>query len=213
MASYLDQSLAKLKKFEGSVPWMYRDTRGNVTVGVGLMLPYPAAACTLPFFTAGRPASSQEIAADYARVEGLPAGHIAAFYRLDSGLELSPTEIDSLLLNTLSEFEQAIRARLPGFDALPDPVKLALLDMAYNLGVGGLFHGYPRMIEAVEAGAWAQAAAQCLRHGIGDARNAWTKAQFLSAGIVGSIQAVANRPLVHRLIYGLIGWIASLLGR
>ena len=39
MATYLEQSLEKLKEFEGCVPWMYRDTVGKVTVGVGLMLP------------------------------------------------------------------------------------------------------------------------------------------------------------------------------
>jgi len=39
VATYLEQSLAKLKEFEGCVPWMYRDTVGKITVGVGLMLP------------------------------------------------------------------------------------------------------------------------------------------------------------------------------
>jgi len=48
MSRTFDQSLAQLKTFEGCVPWMYRDTVGRVTVGVGLMLPDAAAACALP---------------------------------------------------------------------------------------------------------------------------------------------------------------------
>jgi GH24 family phage-related lysozyme (muramidase) len=46
-----------LKQFEGCVPWMYRDTVGKVTVGVGLMLPDVRAAQALPFLAGERAAS------------------------------------------------------------------------------------------------------------------------------------------------------------
>ena len=70
MSGYFDQSLAQLKSFEGCVSWMYRDTVGRVTVGVGLMLPDAATACALPFQTAvGAAATSEQIAAEFARVE------------------------------------------------------------------------------------------------------------------------------------------------
>ena len=46
---------AKLKEFEGCVPWMYRDTVGKVTVGVGLMLPDINAAQALPFLAGASP--------------------------------------------------------------------------------------------------------------------------------------------------------------
>lgn len=36
-----------------------------------------------------------------------------------------------------------------------------LLDMAFNLGVAGLVHGYPKMIAAMTAGDWTTAAAEC----------------------------------------------------
>ena len=52
--------------------------------------------------------------------------------------------------------------------------------MIYNLGPAGLFKGFPHLIAAVETGAWTQAAANCLRHGPGPQRNAWTEQQFLS---------------------------------
>src|SRR5215467_10964918 len=47
--SYLDDSLAHLEVFEGTVPWMYLDTRGFVTVGVGELLANAAKAETLAF--------------------------------------------------------------------------------------------------------------------------------------------------------------------
>jgi GH24 family phage-related lysozyme (muramidase) len=213
MASYLEQSLAALKGFEGTVRWMYRDTVGKITVGVGLMLPDAAAACALAFQIGGRAATQAEIAADYARVDAMAAGHSAAYYRVVGGLELPPAAIDSLLLKTLTGFEEQVCARMPEFATLPDAVKLVLLDMAYNLGVGGLFHEYPKMLEAIASGDWTAAAAECQRHGIGEARNAWTRAQLLSAGVVKTIQAAVETPAWKRLAYGLIGWGASLLGR
>ena len=96
--------------------------------------------------------------------------------------------IDQKLSAVLTGFEATLRARLTGYDALPNGVKMALLDMAYNLGPAGLLEGYPRLIQAVETGAWAQAAAECARGGINAARNAWTRRQMMSA-VVGTIQA------------------------
>ena len=81
MQSYLEQFLAKLEFFEGSIPWMYRDTVGKVTVGVGVMLPDAPAATALPFKIAGHPASATEIAAEFARVDAIPMGREANFYR------------------------------------------------------------------------------------------------------------------------------------
>src|SRR5579863_2584618 len=87
MATYLDESLAKLEWFEGSIPWMYLDTRGNVTVGVGLLVPDAAAAQKLPFVFEGRAATAAETATEYARVHGMPMGRPAPFYRVNPGLE------------------------------------------------------------------------------------------------------------------------------
>jgi len=192
MPAYFDQSLTQLKSFEGCVPWMYRDSVGKATVGVGLMLPDAAAACALPFQTAdGGAATAEQIGAEYARVEALAMGKLPSFYRAAGSLELPETTIDEKLSAVLTSFEATLRAKLTGYDALPDGVKMALLDMAYNLGPTGLLEGYPRMIHAVETGAWALAASECARGGINAARNAWTRQQMMSA-VVGAIQAEAE---------------------
>jgi GH24 family phage-related lysozyme (muramidase) len=192
MPVYFDQSLAQLKSFEGCVPWMYRDSVGKVTVGVGLMLPDAAAACGLPFQAAGgAAATAAQIEAEFARVEALALGKLPSFYRAAGSLELPEAVIDEKLSAVLTSFETTLRAKLTGYDALPDGVKMALLDMAYNLGPAGLLDGYPKMIHAVETGAWAQAAAECVRGGINAARNAWTRQQMMSA-VVGTIQAEAD---------------------
>jgi GH24 family phage-related lysozyme (muramidase) len=208
MATYLEQSLAKLEEFEGSIPWMYRDTVGKVTVGVGMMLPDVAAATRLPFALAGRSATEEEIAAEFARVDALPMGRPALFYYAPDKPELAQAEIDSLLCTVLTGFEGELRTALAGYDRFPDGVKMALLDMAYNLGPAGLLHGYPRMLKAVEAGNWAQAAANCERVGPGAARNNWTRQMFLE-NVVSSIKAEGEHVL-KQVGYGLVGITASL---
>ncbi len=192
MSGTFDQSLAQLKRFVGCVRWLYRDRAGMVTVGVGLMLPNAAAACALHFQTAeGAAATAEQIAAEFARVEALAMGKLPSFYRAASSLELPQAVIDEKLSAVLAGFEATLRENLTGYDALPGGVKMALLDMAYNLGPAGLLEGYPKMIHAVETGAWAEAAAQCARGGINAARNAWTRQQMMSA-VVGTIQAEAE---------------------
>ena len=181
----------KVKEFEGCVPWMYRDTVGKITVGVGLMLPDAKAAEALPFVLGTRPATPGEIAAEFARVDSMTPGRASSFYKTPSSLELPQEAIDAKLNNVLEGFESDLRTEFPHYDALPDGVKLALLDMIYNLGPSGLFKGFPHLVAAVQTGEWAQAAEHCTRRGPGSARNNWTRQQFLSA-IVDTIKAEAE---------------------
>jgi len=175
---------------------MYRDTVGKVTVGVGLMLPDAKAAQALPFFLGARPATLEEIASDYARVDALSLGRASTFYKAPSSLELKQPTIDAKLRSVLEGFEADLRAEFPHYDTLPDGIKMALLDMIYNLGPTGLFHGFPHLVAAVQTDAWAQAAEHCMRRGPGPERNAWTRQQFLTA-VIGTIQAEAEGWLVR----------------
>jgi GH24 family phage-related lysozyme (muramidase) len=209
MPTYLDESITKLESFEGVIPWMYLDTEGHVTVGVGLMLPDVQAALRLPFQLSGRAATEAEISAEFARVDALPMGRAALFYRGKNSPELTREGIDSLLRTVLTGFEGELRGALHGYDGFPDPVKLALLDMIYNLGPAGLLKGYPRLMKSLAAGNWAEAAGECLRHGPGAARNEWTRQQFLSS-VVAKIHAAGENGW-KRFGFGLLGLGAAAL--
>lgn len=210
MENYLEQSLTKLKEFEGCIPWMYRDTVGKVTVGVGLMLPDAKTAETLPFVAGARAATPAEIAAEFSRVNALAAGHSSSFYKTPNSLELTQQTIDAKLSTILQGFEADLRTQIPHYDNLPDAVKMALLDMIYNLGPVRLFQDFPHLIAAVKSGEWTTAAAHCIRRGPGPARNNWTREQFLSA-VVTTIKAEAESWLnriqqkIHSLIKQLFG--------
>ena len=174
------------------------------------MLPSAAAACALPFQAVGAAATAEQIAAEFARVDAMAMGKLPSFYRAAGSLELPELVIDEKLSAVLAGFEATLRAGLAGYDKLPDGVKMALLDMAYNLGPEGLLKGYPKMIRAVETGAWAEAAAESARGGINAARNAWTRQQMMSA-VAGTIKAEAEAvegwlQRVWRWVKRAFGW-------
>ncbi len=207
MATYLEQSLEMLTEFEGSVPWMYLDTSGHVTVGVGMMLANAAAALALPFRIGGGVASREQIVLEFARVRGMEPGLRSGAYRCGTSPELGAETIQELLRSMLVGFETPLRQGVRGYDELPDAAKVALLDMVYNLGPVGLLRGYPKLLAALAARSWTAAAAECLRHGISAERNAWTRLQFLSsateAEVATVIQAVAARSR------SLLAWMSA----
>jgi len=180
--------LPKLKVFEGNFSYMYLDTVGNVTVGVGEMLPNAAAAQKLAFVRRADPtakppvlpgpATADEIKADYDNVKKQSAGKLATYYKQFTKLDLPDSVIDSLLNAEVFQFTVSLTASFPDFNSYPAEACAALFDMAYNLGLGKLTSEFPTFCKAVKDKDWATAAKQCKRGGISDDRNDWTKAQF-----------------------------------
>ena len=180
--SYLDDSLAHLEIFEGTVPWMYLDTRGFVTVGVGELIANTAKAETLAFVDPdGQPSTQNAILDEFNRISGLVPAKVAAFYRSPTSPVLPHSVIDTLLMNHLNFFDGQLAGRFPNYADFPDPAKLGLLDMIYNLGQVGLFQHFPHFMAAADKQDWLGAAANCHRVGPSQARNDWTRQQFLAA--------------------------------
>jgi GH24 family phage-related lysozyme (muramidase) len=180
--SYLDDSLGHLEIFEGTVPWMYLDTKGFVTVGVGEMLANAPKAQTLAFVdSAGQPSTQDAIHAEFNRVSSLLPAKTAGFYRLPTSPVLPHAAIDTLLMNHLNLFDGQLAGRFPAYASFPDPAKLGLLDMIYNLGAAKLFGTFSHFMSSVDNQDWLGAAANCHRVGPNQARNDWTKQQFITA--------------------------------
>jgi GH24 family phage-related lysozyme (muramidase) len=180
--TYIEDSVARLTYFEGSVSWMYRDTRGYVTVGVGQMLPDAAGAQALAFVDAsGAPAAPEAILADFQRVQAMVPAMNANSYRAPASLLLTDATIAALLQARVEEFDSALSGRFADYGTFPDPARLGLLDMIYNLGSAGLFSGFPKLMGHVDNTDWANAALECHRAGPSEERNAWTAAQFNTA--------------------------------
>jgi GH24 family phage-related lysozyme (muramidase) len=161
--------------FEGIIPHMYMDTAGYVTAGVGFMLPNLGAAQHLPW-----DGSESDISRDWYAVRALGPGLLPYRYKAVTTCRLSDTFMreEFARKTVLLSFELA--KIWPGFDAFPRAAQLAIRDMAFNVGVGGLRRHWPKFRAAIERQDWAKAAEQCNRRGIQESRNDATRAAFLS---------------------------------
>ena len=175
--------LSDLLRWEGDCHHLYLDSHGLVTVGIGNLVGSAAAATELPFVDkhTGRPATPAQIVEAFDRVSHLHKGPHAGAFASATTLRLPEDAVRALAAERLSgEFLPALRRDFPGFDNFPAPAQRALVDMAYNLGVGGLekFH---QLRDAVDAGDWRTAAAECHRRTCRAERNDWTRDLFSEA--------------------------------
>lgn len=161
---------------------MYRCTGGEVTVGIGHAIQKPSDALQFAWKVNGVAAAPAQVLTDYNAIAAAPVGLVAAKYRPMTKCRIDDTQIDAINAADIRKFEEALRLELPAWDTLPEPAQVALFDMAFNLGIGGLFRKFPKMIAAVKALDWATAAAQCHRNGIQESRNEETAQLFLQAG-------------------------------
>src|SRR5690348_8109862 len=160
--------LANLEKHEGRTPYIYPDSKGNPTVGVGHLLATPQAALMLPFVEAGT-----TLAAPPTRI--LTAWKFVKEHRTAyREIRLLDSDIDALTLTDLRTFEPVMQRTFHA--TLPLPVATALWDMLFNLGS---FEKFPQLVSAVHTADWSRAAEECVRRDVGDTRNKDTQALFL----------------------------------
>ena len=160
--------ISLLSQHEGRKPFMYADSAGYVTVGVGHLLAKPENALGLGFI------DENELVASDSQVTNA-WNYVKASKSYYRGLTLPSDKIDNLLMEDVSRFYPVLIQTFPAFDSYPEPAQLALYDMVFNLGS---FVKFPRFRAAVQAQNWEQAAAECHREGISDSRNNDTRQQL-----------------------------------
>src|ERR1019366_2274834 len=112
---YQSQFEAKTQEFEGRTNYLYADSRGNPTCGIGHMVPSGDAAIALPF-SGGNPAE------DWHAVKIATVGRVAAFYAHLTTSRLPDDAINVLFAQDCDAAFSQIRSFLPSFDALPPTV-------------------------------------------------------------------------------------------
>ena len=172
--------IPRLQRFEGCEPHMYRCTGGKVTVGIGHAIETPADAAALAWSINGRPAAAAEIQSDWAAIDAAQMNLAATAYAPLTQCRMASADITAMVAADVARFEAKLAAALPNWSTYPEPAQEALFDMGFNLGVDGLLK-FHNLLAAVDAGQWAEAAAQCHRKGIGESRNAATAALFQQA--------------------------------
>lgn len=180
----ISMCVTNLKNHEGFKNEMYRDTKGNVTVGIGHMLPNVAAALAMPFTRTHHLVHGHGDSNDVERV----ATHdeiTSAFNNAKapgvynpSQVHLSDQAVVSDCVALVERDRVTLRSMYPDFDHFPNSVKTAAHDMIFNLGEGNLKSKFPRFNEAMRRQDWATAAVESHRTGISDARNKDTHDQL-----------------------------------
>lgn len=181
-----------LTGFETAVPYMYLDTTGKVTVGIGNMLPDVAAAQVIAFAVRPAPgsdpsippvaATAGQIATDFNNVSAQPKGFLYTHYQQFAQLSLTDDVITSLLNAQVQAITAQLVAAFPNYNSYPAEACAAIFDMTFNLGIGKLLAAFPSCVKAIRNADWTTAAAQCHRlPPISDDRNNWTQQQFLQA--------------------------------
>jgi GH24 family phage-related lysozyme (muramidase) len=163
-----------LLKGENNIPHLYKDTKGNLTIGVGYLVSNLNAALKLGFIhkTSHAKASQEDIRKEYDTIAALPSGktYAAEWFRPYTKLVLSSIEIDHLFSIMLAQKEKELALRLP-LEEYPEEVRQVLIDMAYNAGTDGLFRKFPRFIAAIKSKNWEEAAKECHSGDVGEIRN------------------------------------------
>lgn len=161
----LAEVYARLDRLEGRTTWMYLDTVGVVTVGVGHALPTVAAALELPW---SRPKGV--VAVEYQRVHALEPGRRALFYEQYTEARIAHAEVDRLRDHDVGAFLARMRLVMPDFPTWPEPAQQAVFDIVYNCGPAGALK-FKRMLAAIRAGNWDAAALESERPAVSEARN------------------------------------------
>lgn len=199
--------LPMLKAAEGETRYMYLDTRGLVTTGIGHMLKTADAATKLPWHhkKTGLPATPAEVKQVFDKLRTSwaefrhenpkgPNTFEAAHYEKVSDLELPEGFARQDALARLQhDFLPKLRSVFPGFDSYPMPAQKAIVDMAYNLGIGKLRDGFPKFVALCRDGEFGLAAPQSHRSSSRADRNAATAQLLVDADqLKKSVRAVAT---------------------
>lgn len=155
---------------EGRVAHMYLDTHDPplVTTGVGNLIDPIDLALPLPWQVDGKPATQDEIAAEWRKLKRNPqvASLLAPYQaqRLDLRLRLTAEAIDALVQRRLDADDAALRRvrEFMDMDEWPIEARLALRSMAWAMGPGFAYQGrWPRFRTACLGRDWSAAAENC----------------------------------------------------
>jgi GH24 family phage-related lysozyme (muramidase) len=189
------QFIQQLKRFEGEIPHLYLDSRGNPTIGVGFLMTNVQQFCSLNLFhkKSGKPASNSEKQTEYKKISKQESGYKASWYAQFCELILPSHETDNLLHKHLTQFKQELNSvfsKKSGFscqfEQMPLSAQYALLDMAFNLGTPHLANNWPKLHQAIKQQDWQCAAQECSRQYIQNERNTVTEQLFKQASKASS---------------------------
>ncbi|MCH9020380.1 MAG: hypothetical protein IIA73_08460 [Proteobacteria bacterium] len=161
--------------FEGFAQHMYLDVKGNVTVGIGHLIPDAEAAAKLKFHhreTNGESMKTQRKGKvdamhkrnAYLKVlnSGITNGSLEAFKDV-THIDLDPVVIGDIFRNDVKQFIHELNCEFPDFETYPASAQLGMLDLIYNIGRDNFCGGFPVFQKALEFRNWIKVAEESHR--------------------------------------------------
>ena len=122
---------------EALVHELYDDIRGLPTVADGILVPSVAAAQAMRWLRPdGSPASPEEVAAEWHRVDAMPRAMVWWRYESPTGLHLDDEELERVTLVRFDADLDALTRAFPGLPTWPWEAVAAALSMAWAMGPG-----------------------------------------------------------------------------
>jgi GH24 family phage-related lysozyme (muramidase) len=182
---YMTMCVNNLKSHEGFKNTMYKDSEGNITVGIGHLLSTPDMAASLPFsrthtWHAHGDDMEKEVSASKEEITEAFNNFKKDSRQVPMNLHLSNNAVIGLCISDVQVTEKGLRSLYSGYDGFSNSRKTALVDMGFNLGIPKLSKDFPNFNAAVNRGDWETAAQESHRnlHQRGDQRNKDTAAQL-----------------------------------
>lgn len=164
----------KVKEFEGFATHLYQDSKGYITIGVGIMFKNVNKLLNsgIRFMdrTTHKPATRDEILADWKMVSKQSKGKSAGYYKDFTKLDADPSDLELRFNSLMNNARNDALKFYPELDKLPMDIQFALWDMSYNLGYHKLSK-YKKLREALLREDFEEAAAHSKRHGVQTERN------------------------------------------
>lgn len=141
---FMSMCINNLKAHEGFKNTMYKDQNGNITIGIGHLLATADMAASLPFT---QTTTIHEQGDDIESESSVSKSTIINAYNkykkdksavAPSFLTLSNDAVIGQCISDVQSTETGLRTLYSGYDGFSNSRKTALVDMAFNLGIGGL---------------------------------------------------------------------------
>lgn len=182
-----------LADYEGYIKHLYLDTEGNVTIGVGHMIPNKNAMSGVTMYKVQndkitQPATLQEKMDEYEVIRKMPFGADFSdkYYKKHTSLTMKDLDVDFLTNKHIDKFYSELKSIYTknkgypvDFDSLHQNVQLALFDMAFNMGTPTLKNNFPKFNSALKSNDYKLAAKESHRKDIGEDRNNYVRDLFL----------------------------------
>lgn len=199
---WLDEALEMLVRNEAAYDYPYGDTKGLITVGIGMNVNSWEQFRPLPWRVEEnkeRFATESEVSEDYKNLrefidkelnkaysEGKDKINILAeAYESLTKVRILPLDYEKILLNNMRKFEKDLKKKFSGFSCFPAPAKIVLMDMIYNIGATRFnAEKWKKLFAAVAARDWATAAQESNRRGVSDERNEEARSYFEKAKLL-----------------------------